>query len=204
MSEAEGKIYASPKTDDNSKNHWVPIVVKNKDVLVGYVEAVTMSSDIYSISPSELMHQLCSERFNDVMRNGKRLSDMTLNEKYNYFRELISQTILREKHPENEDGILTDYSLGISCSCGNFYGFEKLEDLPEENLKCQVCDKTIIHYTSDEDSDYLYDGELQDQEELAAIIDTINEELGIEVEFDESDFEDFEDDEEDEDEGDLF
>jgi hypothetical protein len=103
-----------------------------------------------------------SERFNDILPDGTRVSDMTDSDIVLYIKNTnkdknkkLADYILNE---ENDDNILDGYYLTVECTCGLFHGFKNQKEIPDEDLKCGICGKTLILYTHRNDSDYIYDG----------------------------------------------
>jgi hypothetical protein len=155
---AELKFYKAPK-DENGNPVWVPIVIKNKDQLIGFIEGVNMTASVYDIDRESMFYTLSSERFNDIMQNGKRLRDMTNTEFLNHAKGVIENGFDRINAMEAHDGgDLNDFCLTVQCSCGNFIGYTDYDRIPNVDSKCDICGNTIIQYTNDEDDFYVYDG----------------------------------------------
>jgi len=173
-------IYNAPLTRNNTP-YWVPIVIKNRDTLVGYLEGVIGAVMNYDVPIGSLIESLSSERFNDISRtdSGKRLGKMTNDELYDYFYDIISRAHEEISHPEQEEGLLKEYEFGVTCACGNWYGFHSVNDIPEEKIVCQLCDKLVIDYINVDDDYYGFDGNAIDDQKLQKIIDSIHLELGI-------------------------
>jgi hypothetical protein len=145
--------------DENGKIYWIPIVMKNKDYLVGYIEAYKTLSIIYEIPVSELHHTLSSsDRFNDVLQDGTRMRDLSNEELKNKLKEMISVPN-KGGHPENDEELYKDIILTIDCvHCNMFYSFKKIEEIPDESLNCSTCGKTLILYTNLNEDEIIYEG----------------------------------------------
>jgi len=181
--------YKSPKFEN--KEQWVPVVAKNKDWLVGYISGIQMLESLISNSLEEngmamdlrgLDLCLDSSRFNDVMEDGKKESDCTINEIRKYYDQIIDKKLdmIKEHHPENGD-VLKDYFFEVECSCGlGIFLFKTPKEIPDKPFKCNVCGRTVIDYTNHNDEEYEYEGNTTQRvnlitEELAKKITKNNE-----------------------------
>lgn len=161
--------YSSPKTD-NEEDYVVPIVVKNKDYLVAYIYGMNIVQDIILdglknagvvIGPLNIEPCLDSSRFNDILENGKHERDLNKEELKEYYDKLIKQKIelSQESHPDNDPEIFNKIFLKVDCSCGlGIYSFKTPKEVPEKNLICDICGRTIIDYTGHDDHEYEFDG----------------------------------------------
>lgn len=169
--------YKSP-VDQNGKSYWVPIVIKNKDYLIGILNGMELAMVIHDIY-GDLNPSLGSERFNDVLPDGRRISSMSNKEFKDHVKTLIieeqEQQLFRTKHPDHKDDIL-NFFFQVGCTCGNFFGFRSPEDIPEINMECDWCHRILIHYTHKDDSEYKYDGSDID---IPHIIEMVKNELGL-------------------------
>tara|TARA_R110001606_G_scaffold134259_1_gene270617 strand:- start:24499 stop:25050 length:552 start_codon:yes stop_codon:yes gene_type:complete len=172
--------YIPPEDRDGNK-YWVPIVVKSKDVLFGFSEGVNIGLEIGEssvlYSPSMV---LSSERFTDYTTNGQRLHEMDDDELRKYVTDLLLIGIAKNSSEHKDNGCIDiyDYSFHVSCYCGNFFGWENAEMLPDEDLHCEICDRKVIEYIGISDYDMTYDG--IDQEKFKDIVIEIKKELGLE------------------------
>jgi ribosomal protein S27E len=160
--------YNPPKINNDSQ--WVPIVVKNKDWLIGYITGIQMIESLLIDSLEEnginidlRGFDLCldSSRFNDIMEDGKRESCCSDEEIREYYKEIINEkiSIVEEQHPDNNEQIFSDCFLEVECVCGlGIYIFKNASEIPEEPFKCQICGRTIIDYTGYDDENFEYDG----------------------------------------------
>lgn len=158
-------LYTSPTY--NGKPYVVPVVCKNKDYLVGYLNGVDFIEyalfDILKSMKIELDINnidlfLDSSRFNDIMDDGRREGDLTDEEKKNLFIGVFKNRFdnLNKKHVENN----IDYVdvLRIECQCGlGFYSWKKYEEIPENIFKCMECGRVLIDYTDHDDYEYEFD-----------------------------------------------
>lgn len=188
MTLTELKFYKAPK-DLTGNLLWVPIVVKNKDQLIGFIEGINMTASIYSIDRESMFYTLSSERFNDVIRDGTRLRDMTNSQFIQHAKSIIDEGFDRINALEAVDGgDLDDFCLTVQCSCGNFIGYKDYAKIPNVNTLCDVCEKTIIQYTNDEDDCYVYDGVPgRNNEALLQAIEGLQEESDDAIEEDNND-----------------
>lgn len=125
-----------------NKPCYVPVVVKNKDFLLGYLYAskffkliLNECSEKLGIYIDTSVFDACldSTRFNDIMMNGKRTSECSQKEIEDYIKNLIENKYqkLKEQHPDNEQKILNDSILKIECPCGlGFYSYDSTEKIP--------------------------------------------------------------------------
>jgi len=158
--------YHSPK--DVNKEYWVPIVVKNKDYLVGYINGMNMIQNILvdglkqvgvDLGTWDIDLCLDSTRFNDMLENGKHESQLTQEELKTYYETSVKEKfeISQEKHPDNDPKIFEDVFLKVECSCGlGIYTFKREQSIPETNIKCSICGRTIVDFTGHSDTDYEY------------------------------------------------
>lgn len=160
-------IYKCPVI--NGKPYWVPIVVKNRDFLIGYIRGgidreflfkdVMKSHGIDVENAGEDVF-LDSSRFNDVLENGKRESELSDAELNAYYEEMVKEKIqkMEDHHPDNEH-VFDDCFLTIECQCGlGYYSFKEENDIPKEKFVCAQCQRILIDYTGHDDEDYEFDG----------------------------------------------
>ena len=143
--------------DKNKKPYWIPIVVENKDILVAFMTGANSVLNAFELSKKDIDLMFGSERFNDVLPDGRRVGDMSDSEIVKY----INTNLVKEEpqpHIENNPEILKDYYLAVDCTCGMFYGFNNINELPDKDMCCGVCEKKVIVYTGMKDSEFIYDG----------------------------------------------
>ena len=160
MITTELKFYKVPEEDAKNPK-WIPIVVKNKDMLTGFIEGVNIVSTLYDVDREGVFATLSSERFNDITKDGRRLRDLSETEFVDFARGMIEEgysRIYAIKADQGSEGLLDEYCLTVQCSCKNFIGFKQYSDIPEQNMKCDLCGNTMIHYTSADDDEFAYDG----------------------------------------------
>lgn len=181
--------YKSP-VDETGSQYWVPVVMKNKDLLVGLLQGISLVVKSFNVPPNEtIVPVLGSDRFNDLLPNGKKVHEMSMEEYKDYVKESFLDDDY-ESHPEN--GVTLNYFFQVECSCGNFHGFKTVDDIPDENLICELCGKTMIDYTGHGDSEYRFEGAKLD---VSKIVNELADELGLfDEDDDEADFDDEEDD----------
>lgn len=160
MAPSELKFYKAPQ-DEAGNPLWVPIVIKNRDQLIGFIDGVNMTASIYNIDRESMFYTLSSERFNDIIQNGTRLRNMSNTEFFNHAKDVIENGYVRLSAKESRDNSgtsLNDFCLTLECSCGNFIGFKDCDKIPNEDMHCDICGRIVIQYTNDEDDFYVYDG----------------------------------------------
>jgi hypothetical protein len=169
------RIYKSPL---NSKGYpiFVPVVYKNKETLVSFLNGIHAISSLADMKFTNYNMFLSSERFNDITYKDKRLSKMTHKEKVSYVKDIILEEIEKDDNLECGEEILADCYFNVTCTCGNYYEFQDPKELPKDNFKCELCDKTLIHYTGKDDEYFMYDGKDIDMD---MFIEEAEEELGI-------------------------
>jgi len=157
--------YNAPKID--GKLYYIPVVVKSKDYLIGYLHSMNIFGQIMeealnkagiSIGGSCIEPSLDSTRFNDVMMDGRRASECSNKEITKMFNDLISQkmTRLTDEHPDND--IENEDIFNVDCPCGlGFYSFKEISDIPDKQFKCSICGRVIIDYTNQFDSEFNFD-----------------------------------------------
>lgn len=172
--------YRSPE-DKNGKHYWVPIVVKNKDTLVGFTEGINLMT---SITDSEIIYSpsmaLSSERLNDTTIDGRRLYLMDDKELEKYITGLLKKSEARidSTHEDDECGIADEYYFHMSCgNCHNFFGYRSPNDIPDKDVVCEICDRTVLEYINVDDSDLTYVG--IDIDKMNEKIYEIKEKLGF-------------------------
>ena len=154
--------------DNNGKPYYIPVVAKNRDYLVGYLDGL----DITKKMITEIMEQLNIEidmgpidvildstRFNDVLDNGKRESETTDDELKDYINEMVEDITVRMSSKNQENNIESKNILDLECSCGyGFYSWDSNVGIPHDSVQCANCGKYLIHYTNNDDYVYEYDG----------------------------------------------
>ena len=151
-------------------NYYVPVVVKNKDILRGYINGINFikESIITSFEDSEyyvdfgkMEYGLDSSRFNDYVEDGRRISQMDEDEYRSYLHSKIEEKIRRfkDRHPENMSN--NECLIDIECSCGfGFYSFNNIEEIPDDGFDCIECSRKLIDFTHKSDDEFEYDGVL--------------------------------------------
>lgn len=160
-----------PPLDEKGKPYWVPVVVKDKAYLVGYLDAFSYLLFVLDF-PGEIDLNLDSSRLNDVLDDGSRLGDLTTQQIENKLVEAANRMVpgdqkkKQKAHPDNKVGVLKPAYLEFDCECGMYYAFHNKHEIPEENFKCGVCSRVLIDYVGHSDDEYDFDG---DEEKIAEI-----------------------------------
>jgi len=197
-------IYKPPKF--GNKFQWVPIVAKNKDWLIGYISGIQLIESLVINNLKEngifidlrgIEFCLDSSRFNDILENDKKESECSEDEIKKYYNEMVEEkmNIIKEKHPDNNESIFFDCFLEVECSCGlGVFSFKTANEIPEESFKCQICGRTVIDYTHQNDEEFEFDGNISTR--LDQITKEIEKTIDKEVQKTIEEIEDEEDEEE--------
>lgn len=160
--------YVSPLF--GGKEHYVPVVAKNVDELVGFLRGSASFLDVMEetlktiglpecdlgVNDAELM-DLSSSNYNDMIEDGRRESLLNKQERMEYGDRLLEMAIniVDVKMVDNPN---TDNVLNISCLCNfGFYSWKTYKDLPTDSFICADCGRTLIHYTGHNHYEYEYD-----------------------------------------------
>jgi len=159
--------YLSPISE--GKHYYVPIVVKNKDMLVGIISGIQASHEllsnvfktldfpieevieINSYDSDNLM--VGSDRFNDVLPDGRIESEMTDKEKRLYLEDIVKTAY--DKMMCEDNNVSLDCALKTSCECGlGHYTWKTVKDIPSESFSCLECGKVLIDYTNHDEWEF--------------------------------------------------
>jgi len=165
--------YDSPT--ENGTPYYIPIVVKDKQFLIGYLQGMNDGKDLVcdvlryidikaNFDITDVM--LSSSRFNDMLENGKRESEMNADELREYLFGIVKHTSAKSSSNSVENNINYDSVLQVECICGlGYYSWATYEDIPDKNFKCTNCGKTLIHYCNHYDYEYTFqEGEVHDRQ----------------------------------------
>lgn len=159
--------YASPLR--NKRPYWIPIVCKNRDYLIGYLNGIDLVeftlADIFKqlkidFNFKDLDLFLDSSRFNDALEDGRREHELGEEEKKNLFIKMFQNNLNNMSNNEYKENN-TKYNdvLRIECVCGlGFYGWKEYDDIPAEQFTCSECGRVLIDYTGNDDYKYEFDG----------------------------------------------
>jgi hypothetical protein len=103
---------------------------------------------------------LSSERLNDTLINGDKLHKLSDEELEEHIVVILEANLDRalSDHEDDECAISEEYAFHVSCSCGNFFAYKTEHEIPEENLECEICSRTVIDYIGEDDCDITYVG----------------------------------------------
>ena len=159
-------LYNAPR-DKNGKAYWIPVVIKNKDYLMGYIKGVECVEGLLSDSLKSMGVDidfnvadmfLDSSRFNDVLEDGRRESEISDDERKEFLINLVKEKLDRTASGHVENDIKYTDPLAVDCTCGlGFYSW-KWDEIPSETFKCEICNKILIDYTNHNDFEYQFDG----------------------------------------------
>ena len=159
-------VYNAP-LDENKKPYFVPVVTKNKDVLIGHLSGVNTSKEIFSdileslkikMDMKSMNAILDSTRFNDILQDGRRESEMTTDELKEYLLGVVGEMTEKIIHEDERHKVKTKNILELECSCDiGYYAWENYDDIPEVQFRCSNCGKVLIDYTGVYDHEIEYD-----------------------------------------------
>lgn len=166
-------FYEPPELD--GKPYYVPVVVKNKGMLIGYLkgkeivyrvmEVIQKIIGIEGIMDTQMFDEyLDSKRFNNIMKNGHRETDYTTEELVEHYTEHFKQKFEKDSERTYEDfKVFEGDVLTIECTCGlGFYSFKNEEEIPNEDFHCSICQRKLIHYT--DKYDYEFETEVKNED----------------------------------------
>jgi len=170
--------YTSPII--NGKPYYVPIVAKNKDFIIGYINAISdikellfdtlesINTDLDFDFDLDIVNiMLNSSRFNDILENGKHESEMSEVEFKKYIYDIIRDASNKMTSQHNiENNIKYNHILDVECSCGlGYYAWDTYDSIPDTTFKCTNCGKILIHYTGHSINEYEFqEGEVNDKQ----------------------------------------
>jgi hypothetical protein len=158
----------NPPIDSKGKPYYVPVATKNRDYLIGYLNGIETAKELIKdvmesinidvdLGPIDVV--LDSTRYNDILENGKRESEMTEDELKEYILDIVQDVTCKIDSTSEENNIDNDSILSLECTCGyGFYSWKKFEDIPYETFRCSNCGNVIIDYTNVNDYEFEYDG----------------------------------------------
>lgn len=161
--------YLSPLSE--GKHYFVPIVIKNKDMLLGIIAGIQASHELTSHIfksldfPIEEIVELnsydsdnmmiASDRFNDILPDGRIESEMTKSERDAYLKDIIESAY--DKMMCEDNNVALDCALKTSCECGlGHYTWKTIKDIPSESFSCVECGRVLIDYTNHDEWEYNY------------------------------------------------
>lgn len=154
------------------RNYFVPIVVKNRDYLLGFLNAL----DNFTIgqSKTDVVLTQSSAKFNDILPGGLRRRNMSLENQIQVMIDYrMNMSVL--ENPEEEKEFEDDIFLEVNCECGNYASFKSAEDIPAHSFVCELCGKHLIDYTNRNDSDFVYDGDKDLHLEFVDVLEMLME-----------------------------
>jgi ribosomal protein S27E len=149
-----------------TKEYYVPVVVKNRDYLIGFLDAVSSFTEIFEID----FTALDSMRFTDILPNGQRRRDLTNQQILDVLSDVESTNRVVEKTKDVNEEVPF---LEVNCQCGNYIAFNHPSELPSTTRTCELCGKVLIDYTGHDQDEYVYDGDLDKM--LVGVMDESND-----------------------------
>jgi len=176
MKENEKKKIAFPK-DKDGKEYWISIVIKNRDTLVGFLEAFKNFCKFYEIpTATDVNVIISSDRFNDVLPDDSRMRTYSRDELKEKILSMIGKEQERSEKEESDGYLLQDNILNLDCNtCGMFYSFDNSREIPEDDFECQ-CGRKLIHYINVDADSVKYDG---NESFIDSVMEEINEEMDL-------------------------
>jgi len=178
MEEIEKKKIVFPK-DKNGKEYWISIVIKNRDTLVGFLEAFKNFCKFYEIpTATDVNVIISSDRFNDVLPDDSRMRNYSREDLKEKILDMIDKEQERSEKEENDGHLLQDNILNLDCNgCGMFYSFKTSRELPEADFDCQCCGRKLIYYINVDADSVMYDG---NESFIDSVMEEINEDMDLE------------------------
>lgn len=139
------------------KEYYVPVVVKNRDYLIGFLDAMSAISPIIDVDYTALD----SMRFTDVLPDGQRRRNLTDQEIIDSLSVTDANNNVLEQAQTKELIVESIPFLEVNCNCGNYLKFEHPSELPKTTRKCELCGNVLIDYTGYDQDDYEYDGDIE-------------------------------------------
>jgi len=165
--------YKPPK--ENGIPYYVPIVAKSKEFLIGYLCGIGDGKDVIAdvlesikididLGPIELL--LDSNRFNDILVNGKRESEMNDTELRKYIFDIVEEITTKMVNDNEENNIDNDNVLEVECTCGiGYYAWRTYDSIPEYSFRCTNCGKVLIDYCGHYNHEYEFqEGDTNDRQ----------------------------------------
>lgn len=175
-------------SDVYSRNQFVPLVAKNRDVLVGFLRG--LSNFELGDTMFDMVLTMSSARFTDILPGNIRRRNLTIEDQIQAIVDYRVGMFVRENEDEESEEVLEDdVFLKLHCECGNYYEFKNESDIPKTIHKCDVCGRYLIDYTNKEDDEFIYDG----KEELNLDFHEVMELIFGEDDFDDESSDDPED-----------
>jgi hypothetical protein len=138
------------------KEYYVPVVVKNRDYLIGFLDAMAAIAPILDVDYTALD----SMRFTDVLPDGQRRRNLTAQEIINSLDTTDSKNCVTEQVTTKQMEAEEIPYLEVNCACGNYLKFNHPMELPKVTRKCELCGNVLIDYTGHDQDDYMYDGDM--------------------------------------------
>lgn len=163
------------------RTYFVPVVVKNRDYLIGYLNAL----DNFTIGQSKIDVVLTqsSAKFNDILPGGLRRRNIPLEKQIQVMIDYrMNMSVL--ENPEAEEEFKDDAFFEVNCECGNYVSFKTAEEIPTHSFVCELCGKHMIDYTNRNDSDFMYDGDKENHLDFMEVVEML---FGEDDDFDEED-----------------
>jgi ribosomal protein S27E len=157
-------LYIPPFKEDGSPC-WCPIVVKDVDSLINWMNGFHYMKNVaetaFGVKFKELDVPLSSNRFDDILPDGRRFNEMTKAEQENFNKEKTERRaqVLNDPKHQIDVNIFEESFLQIDCPCCSVpYVFKDANELPGNNFNCSTCGYLLIQYTGHDDEEYIFNG----------------------------------------------
>ena len=150
-------------------NYYVPNVIKNKEMLVEIIAEIQASHELTShicntldFPIGEMIElnsydsdnmMVASDRFNDILPDGRIESEMSESERKAYLEDIIKSAY--DKMMCEDNNVALDCALKTSCECGlGHYTWKTIKDIPSESFSCLECGNVLIDYTNHDEWEF--------------------------------------------------
>jgi len=153
------------------RDYFVPVVVKNRDYLVGFLNSLNNFS--LGSSKFDFVLNESSVKFNDILPGGVRRREIDLEQQINLMIDYRLKMSVVEDVESIVDSEEDDKYLELNCECGNYVSFDSATDIPTHSYKCDICGKVLIDYTNTNDEDFIYDGDLENHIDFTDVLEML-------------------------------
>lgn len=151
---------------------FVPLVVKNRDFLIGYLDALFGFELGDAKTDAILKHS--SVKFTDILPDGQRRRNMLVEDIITAMIDYrMKMNVVEDPESYSELTEEDEYFLELNCQCGNYVAFKTEADVPHHTHKCDLCGKILIDYTHSDDKDFAYDGDEEKQFDFLDVVEML-------------------------------
>lgn len=156
------------------KPQWVPVCVKSKDVFVGYIETLnhliqSFAEALKDVDDEKLNENFMylisrsnvdSSRFNYVGYDGEDIRNVPIEDFEEEEKQKIKEQINSQNEHTENSGIEEDVIYQVDCECGNSVSFKTIDEIPDKDFNCWLCERVLIQYTG------VYDHQIEVEREV--------------------------------------